>query len=272
MATIEEIIMSVQSAAAEMRLAIFQGIPDLDTRIGKQFPVATWGGEWLPFIELAKRSGTTMLYLDTVHFDYESTVREATNLEEEIEDEEDPEDVGSVRWLYERIVEQTEEWRSRTGDLAHIQCYWLKGGIAHCHIEDSEWASAFYKVVDAAIRDARNVRQENRVQVTNEKTSRLYQCAEQMARHERYVEASNEAKRQFMAEKLFPEHDGDHRRIAELAGLIYWWEVEPSDRATIAVRVNDLYHEGLSVKNIATTLKMPEAKVKALLADSERLV
>ena len=90
-----------------------------------------------------------------------------------------------------------------------------------------------------------------------------------MARHERYGEATNDVKRRFMAEKLFPEHEGLHSRIAETAGLIYWWEVEPLERVTTEEKVQKLRSGGHSIRNIAAILGISEQKVRRGLSEAD---
>jgi len=90
-----------------------------------------------------------------------------------------------------------------------------------------------------------------------------------LAEHPRFKEANSQEKREFIAEKLFgPELEAHDYHfgvvaIARRASLIYWWEVEPAEQATIADRVRALRDRGTSIRNIAATVKISEAKVRA---------
>ena len=76
-----------------------------------------------------------------------------------------------------------------------------------------------------------------------------------------------------MARQLFPElaETGGQwpgyyvGTVARRAGLIYWWDVEPGERAALAERVRAMKKQGESNRTIAAVLKISDAKVKQAL-------
>jgi DNA-binding NarL/FixJ family response regulator len=92
-----------------------------------------------------------------------------------------------------------------------------------------------------------------------------------MTNHERYAEATNEAKRAFMAQQLFPMRSRQEcREIAEIASLIYWWEIEPAQKAAKTEQAIEMFKKGATLSYIAATLKLSEQRVREALAGISR--
>lgn len=102
---------------------------------------------------------------------------------------------------------------------------------------------------------------------SKEDAIRIQQYADRLADHDRFPEAGNDTKREYMASQLFPDQTSDIRSIVALARAIYWWDVEPLERVTKAERVLELRAQGYAIRNIATMVRMPESKVRAALTD-----
>ncbi len=83
------------------------------------------------------------------------------------------------------------------------------------------------------------------------------------------MEATSSSKRAFVAKQLFPDIADDHNlsRIADLASLIHWWDIEPAQQAHVAEHAIDLRRKGESIRNIAATLRISEGKVRAATSD-----
>jgi hypothetical protein len=275
--TLDDLLTAMQVGTAARGLAVWDHLPPLltDTNERTTYPVAHWFGEWEPFLDLAVKAGAKVVYLGNVAFNRETELLEATD-EVGYQDDPDPDadaeaveenlPVGSTQWMLARLRARTEQWAMHEGALMTVTCLWLKDGVAHIFRQQAEWHGAFEEMVHRVLDEADAVREEG----SAEETSRLHGLAEEMVRHPRYIEATSEAKREYMAQQLFPdEHPWACRQIALLAALHHWWDVAPSEHASKVQQVRDLYDAGQNITSIAAILKMSRDKVKALLAETQ---
>jgi hypothetical protein len=195
---------------------------------------------------------------------------EAGGFDNEGDDSDDDGDGGAFRLLYSRCEEILLSFRKYDGKLGQISFAWFHDGVCHSFERSTEWyeasSSALVETVDEAKRSAREQRRSRSV----EESLRLHSLADQMARHHRFIEATNEAKRAYMAEQLFPEEEYA-ASIADRAVLIYWWEVEPVERVTFVEKVRHLWQQGERVSGIAAILQVSQEKVRRAVAVMEKL-
>jgi hypothetical protein len=93
------------------------------------------------------------------------------------------------------------------------------------------------------------------------------QQADVLARSERYARARNDMQRTYVARDLFPDLDGEEiDRLVDLAGLIYWDDVEPEREQEQARYAADLLGRGLPVSQIAARLGVSTDRANRLLA------
>lgn len=259
---LKELAATLRHDAAARGLTVFPEMLDAE-------PSVPWGGDGVAFLALAQQVGVPLLYMAAPPFVYEQFLL-ARLAQEGYLDEDAPGDIAPGRaernaWMHERLMLETARYRSQEGKIGRVVCTWMSGGVAHVFDRSTPWFRALADAATAAFDAARLVTRENRVLLEQEQARRVRAAADQLVCHARFSEASSEAKRRFMAEELFaadPELAVQSRRIAELAQLIYWWDVEPLERVTKADRARELYLEGHNIRSIATTLKMSEAKVR----------
>ncbi len=264
---LSEILEDVENKAKETNLSIVWGVPLLIN-----YPEIEWEGDWKEYLDLARHVGTALVYIEADKFDLErENISRASHSSNRLERRRRllfPLEDSEVVWLVQRLMEHTGEWSKYNQKIGHVKCLWFKDSVAHKYELNSSWYLAYSDTVEKVLEEAEVVEEENRQVRTEEEAAKNLQRAGQLARHERFPDASNSEKRLFMAQQLFPDNAEDRldlTRIVHLAEMIYWWEVEPEMRASKAQKARDLRANGESIKNIAALLKMPEAKVRAAI-------
>ncbi len=260
---LEELFVAIKEKAVEKGLRLVSvGAP-----VVSQAVYVGWTEEWTAYLDLANQVRASLLYIHAVPFDVKdqntTTASELTFTEKRRLPL--PDEVNELEWLSQWLMERTQEWEKYNQKISRIDCVWFKDGVGHRLAFEAPWYQAYNDAVDKVLEETESVEQENRIFRSKEEAVKVLRLAEQLARHERFPEATNDGKRLFMAEKLFPDESLDRRRVVQLAELIYWWEVEPTERATKAEKARALRESGENIRNIAAMLKMSEAKVRAAL-------
>jgi len=260
---LQETLQAIRQSAHGRGLRIVQG--SRFSVKGNNSPAVDWEGEWAEYLELAASVKASVMYLEAEPFDLE---RENLSLINGQKEARLPAGDNERLWLSERITEATEEWRRYNGRLGNIRCAWFKEGVGHYLSLKADWYIQYGDVASAALDEAESIEEEMRRVRTKEEAVVRLQMASQLARHERFPDATNDDKRRYMAEQLFPDNDEyDLREIVTLAQMVYWWEVEPELRAAKEQKARDLWAKGETIRNIAAILKMPEAKVKSAIEE-----
>ncbi len=268
------VLKAMLQKAMEQGIHVVRGYPRL-----LNYPQVEWEREWTEYLDVAQLAGAALLYLYDDPFILErENVLKVIGQKGEVEKQripalpilEDDED----QWLSSRLMEQTNNWSSYNQQIGHIECLWFKEGVGHHLTLDTEWYLAYNEAVERAFIESDGVEEENRRVRKKEQAVELMKRAEQLARHERFEDASSSEKRQFMAGQIFPDLALDPyslSQVVSLAEMIYWWEIEPGMRSTKIQKARDLRMRGESIKNIAAILKMSDAKVRAAieLVDSQ---
>jgi hypothetical protein len=270
---LEQLFKDIKQGAEKRGLIVFPDVPaPADAEEGGL--IALWDGEWPEFLDLAVKAGVVIAYVHAPTFDLDRRLRQQFGFSDEAEwrtDEDNTEETADQKpWLYHRLIERVGEWSKHNGQVELVECIWLKDGVAHAFSTSAAWSDEFRQAVDEVRTEAREVRASDRLARSTEESTRLYQLAGQLARHERFPEAGSELKRRFMAQQLFPIEIGLHARIADLASIVYWWEVEPEERVTKTEKAQELYARGESLKSIAAMLNMPESKVRSAVVGTTR--
>lgn len=267
---------TVTQAAIDRGLVVFDDVPDISKLSG-----AVWKGDWPGYLDLAVQARVSLLYLKEWRYDHEGMIKEVLQeetrenslLESETTSEAEAE-TGSGAWLRARLREAVTSWSTYQDQVFGITGVWVKESVAHHWSRDADWYPTYRAVLDAALAEAQQVEREYRTLRSTEVARKLHDYATQLAQHPRFAEATSEEKREFMATQLFPDLDSDMHgfrtavSIAKRAVLIYWWDVEPIERATKAERARALRAQGETIRNIAAVLKMSEAKVRAALEET----
>jgi hypothetical protein len=278
---------SINKAAVERGLIVFEGDPYYEN-----MPSVIWDGDWLTFLDLAQEVHVQLLYFSEQKYDPDTAIVQETGdpdiicdgAEDECEASSvDNSDLDEKRWLLERIRESIVPWETQRGEIVSVSCVWMKDYVAHHWLCSANWLTACRKAIGAVIDEAEKKEMEsadetrmNRTIQTKAAGLKLHEYATQMAQHPRFSDATSEAKREFMASQLFPDINADNDElsllgyrpamsIAQRATLLYWWDIEPLHRATQVERAQSLRNQGESIRNIATILKMSEAKVQAAI-------
>jgi hypothetical protein len=270
---LEDLYREIRETADDAGLAVFDGSPDL-----RDVPTATWSGDWRPLIDLAHKAGAALVYLEVVKYDpdtlIENFVDELTPRYSEPQDDDELEPViQEDDWLRQRLYEAVAPWDTYREHPMGVYCIWFKDGVAHRWHKEADWTADHHSAFQDALDEAQQVERRKRAHRSVEAEQKLHYYANLLAIHPRFPEAKSEEKREFMVARMF----GDDLRkeplsyqifphsIAHRASLIYWWDIEPSERATIEERARQLRDDGMSIKNIAATLHISEAKVRAAL-------
>jgi hypothetical protein len=260
---LQETLQAIRQRAHEHGLRLVQG--SRFSVKGNNSPAVDWEGDWTEYLEVAASVAASLMYIEADPFDLE---RESLSLANGQKGARLPAGDNERLWLSERITEATEDWRRYNGRLGNIRCAWFKEGVGHYLSLEADWYVEYANSARAALDEAANIEGEmRRVRTREEAMARLH-LASQLARHERFPDATNEDKRRYMAEQLFPDNDEyDLREVVTLAQMVYWWEVEPELRAAKEQKARDLWAKGETIRNIAAILKMPEAKVKSAIEE-----
>lgn len=270
---LDELSATIKQMAIDRGLIVFDDLPDISKLSG-----AVWKGDWPDYLDLAVHTHAPLLYLKEWRYDYDGMIEEVvedetgprSTLETEITAEAEAE-TGSGAWLRARLHEALTPWIAYHDHVFSVTSVWVKEGVAHHWSYEAKWYHAYRAALDAVLSEAQQVEREHRTLRSVEVARKLHDYATQLALHPRFPEATSEEKREFMASQLFPNLDSDMHgyrtavSIAKRAVLIYWWDVEPVEKATKAERTRALRAQGESIRNIAGILKMSEAKVRAAL-------
>lgn len=271
LASVAELIVESASASG---LPIFEEIPDLS-----RIPTVRWAGEPRAFIELAQKSQARLLYLEVWRHDPEGVVEGIVRGqlgEDEVEEEttHDEESTSRAAWLREIVMEAIAPWDQRREKIQTVTAVWIQEGIAHELEVEAEWSDALGNAIRGVLAHIRSVAREDGVEHSRESALRLHDLATQLAAHPRFSEANSQEKREFMAQRIYGQMATDDYpsmsigAIARRAALIYWWDFEPSERATIAERVRALKKQGQSARSIAAVLNISDARVRAALQEA----
>lgn len=262
----------INKAAEEKNLIIYDGELNIE-----EMPSIKWSGDWMSFLDLAQKMQINLLYVYEEIYEPEEFILdeiENTNITCDADENE-----NEKKWLSHRINEITEQWNKHRGELISLNCTWVINNIAHYWQYDADWMDLYHEAIDSVIEESKRVEPENRILRTEEVSKKLHEYATKMVLHPRFVDATSEEKRIFMASQLYPDLDDEvlfdyrfryrglssYQEIAKRAALIYWWDIEPEERFTKNERVKSLYSQGESMSNIAAILKMSTAKVKAAI-------
>lgn len=278
--TLGDLLVAIRGGAAARGLTVYDTLLVLPTEKEGQiaYPWADWNGDPAAFLDIAATVGPSVLYVAATRFDLDAElwqeVRTAgyRSVPDAGDDAQSPSELPTdpACWLHRRLQERTAEWAGHDGEISGLHCVWMKDGVAHEFGPQADWLAAFRIALDEAAMDGEAVLEEERRLRSNKETTRLHDRAGEMARHPRYAEATNDAKREYMAEQLFPELDPlDCRHVASLAALMYWWHVEPVERVSTIERVRELYDAGETMTSIAALLKVSREKVRAALAEAK---
>lgn len=270
-----ELLAELKDNAAARDLVVFDGLPVFPRESNEvAHPYAMWDGDTAAFLDLAAKVDARIIYLTETIFDRDDELRkqvEEAGYRGSIDEDEEPigdPETGSAPWLFYRLQEQTEDWAEFDGSMSEVFCVWMKDGVEHLLLRFAPWQSEFKETVANVVADAREVTVAERRLRPSEEATRLHRLADEMVHHPRFSEASSEAKREFMAEQLYAEESPlTWRHIATRAAMIYWWDVEPAERASRAARICDLYDQGESIRNIGAILRLSEAKIRMELGD-----
>jgi hypothetical protein len=261
----------MKEAAEALNIAVFPAVPELDElRVLAPWPNTCWKS----YLDFAVRAKASVLYLSVDGYDPE---REITKAIEQLESGEMNEyriaglDDTERTWLRTRVQERLGEWDKYAGQVACTMACWFGGRVTHSFFATEHWYDDICSAIVSAIVDAIAVLRDNRRLRSSEESVRQFKIAEQMARHERFIEAKSDAKRQFMAQQLFPEENVlSANDIANKAALYHWWYIEPGQRVSNVEKSRELYDQGETIKSISAILGIPQTQVKKAIDTTSR--
>lgn len=253
----------IKKAAEALDIVVFPAMPDLD----KLRVVAAWPNTcWKSYLDFAVRAKASVLYLCEPNYDPEREIDMAIEQLESMEMNEYRTDRLSDTeraWFRTRLQERLREWDNHIGQIACAMACWFGERVIHKFFAAERWYDDIDSAITSAIDDAKAVLRDDRRLQSSDESVRQFKLAEQMARHERFIEAKSDAKRQFMAQQLFPEEDAlSANDIANKAVLYHWWYVEPGQRVTNVEKCRELYEQGETIRGISAMLGMPQTQVK----------
>jgi hypothetical protein len=254
------VVEQLKRTAADLGLVVCSQAPI----IPDEMPMILWDRNPDEYVQLAHDAGAKLLYYEVRVYDPDHAVKREILGDDEEEEEEEAE---GNQWLMQRARDAIKPWEYRRGEISSVRSAWFVDGVAHTYFVWAPWQAAPSDVLTGTVKEGRQIARDQRVELSRERTQLLHRLAEEMARHERFPDAKSEEKREFMAKRLFPELESyEAERVADRASLIYWWDVEPTERTTMAERARQLYRSGESIKNIMAVLKLSEARVRAAIA------
>jgi hypothetical protein len=261
---LRDILNRIEQKGAEQNLHVVRGLPTIPA------PEHTWQAEWIDYLETAGTANATLLYIqaDPFDLDKENTLFSQTQQAIRIQQlrPTDPTQDEQEQWLLERLVEQTEQWRDYNNRIGSIKCLWFVSGIGHSLTITTPWYRDYESAATRALEEAETVELENRRLRTEEAAFFLMEAAREVASHERFPEATNNEKRAYMVDQLYPGLTPQQRtEVVGLAQAIHWWDIAPAENATKEQQARDLRARGETIRNIAALLKMPETRVRAIL-------
>lgn len=258
-----DVFEKMKEAAEALDIVVFPAMPDLD----KLRVVVDWPNTcWESYLDLIVRARASILYLYGLSYDPEREIDMAIEQLESMEINEyrterlsDTEQV----WFRTRLQERLRDWDNYTGQIACIAACWFGDRVIHKFLVAEDWYDDIDSAITSAAEDAIAVLRDNRRLISSEESIRQFKLAEQMARHERFIEAKSDAKRQFMAQQLFPEEEPySMNNIANKAVSYHWWYLEPNQRVSNVDKCRELYDQGETIKSISTILGIPQTQVK----------
>jgi hypothetical protein len=253
---LKQIAEQYKADARARGLLVFPDAPRLET-------VAVWQGDWNSYLDFAIEAQARILYLLSLEYSVEDAIEDACREVGCVGGPILPNHFSARQLLSERIRERLSDAEQYEGLTASFSAWWICNGVAHAYTEFADWCDEYEENIVSIAEELWPEVQEERKDEKAEVSKRLYEYAEQMARHERFAEAKSEEKRKYMARQLFPdEEEISHGRIAEIASLFHWWYIEPGERVSKAEKACALYQKGESYKSIAIFLNMSEAAVK----------
>ncbi|MCE5322812.1 hypothetical protein LLG46_05780 [bacterium] len=261
----------IKEAAEALDIVVFPAMPDLD----KLRVIAVWPNTcWKSYLDFAVRAKASVLYLCGPSYDPEREIDMAIEQLESMEMNEYRTDRLSDTeraWFRTRLHERLREWDNYAGQTACAMACWFGERVIHKFFAAEHWYDDVDSAITSAIEDAKAVLRNDRRLRSSEESVRQFKFAEQMARHERFTEAKSDARRQFMAQQMFPEEDTlSANDIANKAVLYHWWYVEPSQRVSNVEKCRELYEQGETIRSISAILGMPQTQVKKAIDSTSR--
>ena len=274
---------ALKQKANEKGLPIFLGIPEHNRS------VAYWKGGWSSFIEVAAQAESRVLYVEKVRFEaFDSSDDESrvfSNLSQIYEEKKRLERQGQMSLRpHERVRIETDirdeisvapimaklaNWQEHKGEVVSLRCVWFKEAIAHEWYSTAKWVENWQLAVRQAVVETQEELQSQQKASAQKDMLVLNDYARQMAQHDRFIDAKSDAKREFMAQQIFPhENEDNRRRIVHLASLHYWWSVEPEEAAAKDEKARQLHQRGETLASIAAALDISTAKVKRAIQSS----
>ena len=256
------------------------GFPD---REKTPYPFLEWEGTDGDYMTLAETAGVRVFYAGGLRFDRDDELSLRVSkfgFWEDYDSEDDLEESraqsstilfeGSAAWAMDRLKKRTRQWKDRNGELLMIQCVWFSDGVAHIWQRDADWYDDFNDAVERVVEEIQTINSERAWTASKKTKERIIARALELAHHPRFRDATSDAKRSFLTQKVFPDAVGRELDvIPDEAMLQYWWEIEPEIQKANAEKVRRLHDAGESLATIAATVGISAPKVKAiLLADA----
>lgn len=242
-------------------------------------------GSWQECVDQARGAGASIIYVHADSADIDALLvpiaERAHLLVEEsngvvhyayedvgLDDEED-QDVRKVSMaIIDWLESKQSELSNELGELETLLVLWARDGITHT------WSAIARRWEDrlTVIRAESDPLLAQFAQIYEAmpgySASRHDGQARQLAEHPRFRDATSEAKRIYLASRLFDVDEQDARSIAERATLIHWYDIAPMQSKAQREAVQSLKNEGFSVRAIAQQLGITEAKVRSSFSDT----
>lgn len=258
------ILAEIERKAAAQNLHIVRGLPT------NYKPTLAWQGDLSDYIESAALARAAILYVRAAPFDLEKENTALSCSQQGLRVQQlrtiDPDQNEQDQWLLQRLNEQTASFTAYEPQLGAIRCAWFADGISHNFNISTSWYTDYEAAASRALDESEVVEIENRRLRDEEASFFLLQAAREVASHERFPDASNNEKRAYMVDQIYPGLSPQQRtEVVGLAQAIYWWEIAPAENANREQQIRDLRSKGETIKNIAALLRIPETRVRAIL-------
>ena len=205
----------LQSAAAERGIALFQGLPVVLGSRGQQDSArtATWTGNLLGFLDVAKAAGIVLAYVLCDVLDYEDVlIAFVKDVNPDFDPKAEPVDKDeSAQSLFERLKARSREYAERHGHACSVQCVWVKEGIHHTFESYAPWYDDLFETLTAVTNEAHLIGEERRILLSAADSERINDLAEKLARHPRFGEAQQRRQASLRRSATFPERRKNRR-------------------------------------------------------------
>lgn len=255
--TVEAIV----SSAKKQGLLVFYGWAH-----GSNQKTVNWnedrGGDWEKFLECAKATEASLVYLNWAPFEEFQIDEALERLEEFIASgakaETAPDSIPSSHDI--------EAYREKVGVTAVLDLAFISGDVVHIYQRFADWFQAFEDLTEVLETDSDDNKDLFPERVVDKNLVRKW--AAELARHPKFGAARTGDQREFLLETIAGS-EIDNLPVGDIlarADSIYQFEVRPKEEERLRTDARRLREEGLNINAIAVKLGISKDRASGLLS------